>query len=43
MNYFDEIKNIIETKEINEKVRRLQSNSDTLKSYYNIGKLLIEA
>ena len=43
MNYFDEIKNIIENKEINEKVRRLQSNSDTLKSYYNIGKLLIEA
>lgn len=43
MNYFDEIINIIENKEINEKVRRLQSNSDTLKSYYNIGKLLIEA
>lgn len=43
MNYYNEIKNIIEKREISEKVRRLQSNSDTLKSYYNIGKLLIEA
>lgn len=43
MNYYNEIKIIIEDKETNERVRRLQSNSDTLKSYYNIGKLLVEA
>ena len=43
MNYYNEIKNIVEKREISEKVRRLQSNSDTLKSYYNIGKLLVEA
>ena len=43
MNYYNEIKSIIEKREINERVRSLQSNSDTLKSYYNIGKLLVEA
>lgn len=43
MNYFYEIKNIIEIKEINEKVRRLQSNKDTLNAYYKIGKLLLDA
>lgn len=43
MNYYEEIKNIIEKKEINEKVRRLQSNKDTLNTYYKIGKLLVDA
>lgn len=43
MDYYKKIKNIIENKEINEGVRRLQSNKDTLNAYYEIGKLLIEA
>ncbi len=43
MNYYLEIKNVIENKEINEGVRRLQTNKDTLNAYYEIGKLLVEA
>lgn len=43
MYYYVKIKNIVEQKELNEGVRRLQSNKDTLNSYYNIGKLLVEA
>ena len=43
MDYYKEIKNVIEKKEVNEGVRRLQSNKDTLNAYYEIGKLLIKA
>lgn len=43
MDYYKKIKNVIENKEINEGVRRLQSNKDTLNAYYEIGKLLVEA
>ncbi len=43
MNYFDEIKSLIEKQEVNERVRRLQSNNETIKTYYEIGKLLVEA
>lgn len=43
MDYYKKIKNVIENKEINEGVRRLQSNKDTLNAYYEIGKLLLEA
>ncbi len=43
MNYYREIKNLIEEKEINDKVRYLESNKETIKTYYEIGKLLIKA
>lgn len=43
MNYYKEIKNLIEEKEVNDKVRYLESNKETIKTYYEIGKLLIEA
>lgn len=43
MNYFNEIKNIIEEKEVNDKVRYLESNKETIKTYFEIGRLLIEA
>ena len=43
MNYFDEIKTIIEEKEVNEKVRYVESNKETVKTYFEIGRLLIEA
>ena len=43
MDYYTEIRNIIENKEVNDGVRRLQSNKDTLEAYYEIGKLLVEA
>ena len=43
MNYYKEIKNLIEKKEVNDKVRYLESNKETIKTYYEIGRLLIEA
>ncbi len=43
MDYYKKIKNVIENKEVNEGIRRLQSNKDTLNAYYKIGKLLVEA
>ena len=43
MNYYKEIKNLIEEKEVNDKVRYLESDKETIKTYYEIGRLLIEA
>lgn len=43
MNYYEEIKDLIEKKEVNDGVRRLSYNSDKLKTYYEMGKLLVEA
>ncbi len=43
MNYFNEIKNIIEEKEVNDRVRYLESNKEVVKTYFEIGRLLIEA
>ena len=43
MDYYNQIKDVIEKKEVNEGVRRLQSNKDTLNAYYEIGRLLVEA
>ncbi len=43
MDHFDKIKNLIENKEINDRVRYLESNKETIKTYYEIGRLLIEA
>lgn len=41
--YYNKITNIIETVEVTSKVRALQDNSEKLKAYFEIGKLLIEA
>ena len=43
MNYYNEIKSLIENKEISSRVRNLEENNETLKTYFEIGKLLIEA
>ena len=43
MNYFEEIKELIENKEVKDGVRRLSENNDKLKAYYEISKLLVEA
>lgn len=43
MDYFNKIKNLIENKEINDRVRDLEENKETVKTYYEIGRLLIEA
>lgn len=43
MNYYEEIKYLIEKKKLKDGVRRLSYNSDKLKTYYEIGKILVEA
>ena len=43
MNYYLEIKNLIEKKEINTKVRNYEENKNILNTYYEIGKLLYKA
>ena len=43
MNYYDEIKNILVDNAIGRKVRKYKSNQKDLESYYNVGKLLVEA
>ncbi|MBQ9013034.1 MAG: hypothetical protein IJ094_05645 [Bacilli bacterium] len=43
MDYFNEIKNLIEKLEINEKVRYIESNKEKVETYYEIGKLLYKA
>ena len=43
MNYYNEIKNILIDNAIGRKVRDYKSNQKDLESYYNVGKLLVEA
>ena len=43
MNYYNEIKNILVDNAIVRKVREYKSNQKDLESYYNVGKLLVEA
>lgn len=43
MDYYKKIKKLIEEKEINTKVRILEENNDTLKTYFEIGRLIYEA
>ena len=43
MNYYSEIKEILINNEINKKVKEYSKNKVELESYYNVGKLLIEA
>ena len=43
MNYYTEIKNILVDNAIGRKVREYKSNQKDLESYYNVGKLLVEA
>ena len=43
MNYYEQVENLIKNNEVNKKVRALQDNSETLLTYWNIGRLIIEA
>ena len=43
MNYYEQVENLIKNNEINKKVRALQDNGETLYTYWNIGRLIIEA
>ena len=42
-SYYDEIKHLIQKNEINKRVRRLEKNSDLVTTYWNIGRLIVEA
>ena len=43
MNYYNEIKSILVDNAIGRKVREYKNNQKDLESYYNVGKLLVEA
>ena len=43
MNYYNEIKNELINNEINRKVKNYSINKSDLDTYYNVGKLLLEA
>ncbi|MCI5553248.1 MAG: PDDEXK nuclease domain-containing protein [Tenericutes bacterium] len=43
MNYYDEIKNELINNEINRKVKNYSINKSDLNTYYNVGKLLLDA
>ena len=43
MNYYEQVENLIKNNEVNKKVRALQDNSETLYTYWNIGRLIVEA
>ena len=43
MNYYNEIKNELVNNEINRKVKNYSINRHDLNSYYNVGKLLLDA
>ena len=43
MNYYKEVESLIKKNEINKGVRTLRDNSETLYTYWHIGKLIVEA
>ena len=43
MNYYDEIKSELINNEINRKVKNYSINKSDLNTYYNVGKLLLDA
>ena len=43
MNYYNEIKDILVNNELTKKVKDYSKNKNDLDSYYNVGKLIIEA
>ena len=42
-SYYDEIEHLIKKNEISKKVRRLEENNGLVTTYWNIGKLIVEA
>ena len=43
MNYYNEIKDILINNEVTKKIKDYSKNKSDLDSYYNVGKLIIEA
>ena len=42
-NYYQEIEHLIKKNEINNRVRKLEDNNDLVTTYWNIGRLIVEA
>ena len=42
-DYFNEVNTLIEELEVNKKVREYKDNSDTLRTYWSVGKLIVDA
>ncbi len=40
---YNEIEHLIKKKEINTKIRYLKDNAETINTYWNIGRLIVEA
>lgn len=43
MDYFNELNHLVKRLEVNKKYRNLKDNSETLMTYWQVGKLLVEA
>lgn len=43
MNYFKEIKNLIEEREINKKIREIKDNKEDILTRWNTGRLIVDA
>ena len=43
MNYYDEIKNYVKKVEIGRSIREANANYELVDSYWNIGKLIVDA
>ena len=43
MNYYDQIKGLLISNEVYKKVKDYSKNKSDVETYYNVGKLIIEA
>lgn len=43
MNYYDQIKGLLISNEVYKKVKDYSKNKNDVETYYNVGKLIIEA
>ena len=43
MNYYDQIKGLLISNEVYKKVKYYSKNKSDVETYYNVGKLIIEA
>ena len=41
--YFEEIENLIKNSEINKRVRKIEENHSLVETYWNVGRLIVEA
>ena len=41
--YYEEIEHLLNTNEISKRVRTLEPNNDLVTTYWNVGRLIVEA